>query len=910
MAWAFKGIMDAVQEKLSGLIVDRFDRLRGVPNDIAFLNDELTETRTRLNSLEDTDLEDPGVKGWSDKAREMVYDIEDLIDDFMSKQESAAANDGFLNKIFHILTTFRAHHEAASEIDELRPRLQVIHERPRQRPRTEYSFSPSTTIDPRVSALFNEADSLVGIDDPKEEIINQVDDPSRRLKVLSIVGYGGSGKTTLANAVYRQIGGQFDCKAFVSVSQKPTMTTVLNGLLSKLKDNKSPRDTCTVVELIEKLRACLDNKRYLIVVDDLWSVPEWNIISCAFPQNNRRSRIIITTRDECVARACSNRYGRFIYTMTSLSDQHSRKLFFNRIFGSEDCPRDFEDVSDEILNKCSGLPLAIITIASILACERSSRSQRIKWEFIKTSLAAQLPTNNPTLEGMMYILNLSYKSLPHDLRQCFLYLGIYPEDRRIYKTDLVTQWVVEGFVRQDMAESYFNELVNRSMIQPVYDEPVYYEEGYTGEVRGCTVHDMMLDLILRRCEEDNFISLFHDGREVAGSPRRLSLLRILTVDSHEHRCRTSIVLPDKIGMLRHLEGLKLPWNSNCNIPSDVGDLPCLSHLSMPFSSSALPEGIGKGKSLRTINGFCLLESSSQSIEGLGQHTNMEELRIGAKGRYPKTDRWMTALSSSVVKLVNLKVLVITRHNVNFCADAMSSCTPSLKLEELHLYGWTFSGVPMWMRGLRNLRELWLGVMQLKQEDVDMMGTGLKSLVDLNLRIPGVSAERIVISGSTGFSVLKSLQLDWDGISSLVFEAGAMPELQELLLQFTPQPQERDVAIPAGLQHLSSLKAIYPSTVGPESQETERMIERVFERERAASGLPIPIDICVGHARSERFNGDESTKGIQDRNSRAEEIRPGIAPSEMLREAKIVWGDQKHNVSDLSISTSATSVSLC
>ncbi|CAO2200285.1 unnamed protein product [Urochloa humidicola] len=928
--------MDAVLDKLSGSIVDRFSNLMDVPNDITFLKDELSGMRTLLNDMKDTDLEDPVVKGWSDLAREMVYDIEDFVYDFMNKQESADAKAGFLNKISHSLKTFRAHNENVSEISELKARLRVIHEQRLKRPRTEYSFSPSKAIHSRIAAFFNEVDSLVGIDGPKEEIIYQVDDPSQGLKVLSIVGSGGSGKTTLANAVYRRTGG-FDCEAFVSVSQKPTMTTVLNSLLSKLTGITSPPDTWMVDELIEKLREYLDRKRYLIIVDDLWDVLEWNIIRSAFPQNNMRSRVIITTRDEGVARACSNDYGRFMYRMKSLSVQDSRKLFFNRIIGPKDCPRDFEG-ADEILKKCSGLPLAIITIASILACESSRRNQRIKWEFIKTSLAAQLPTNDSTLEDMMDILDLSYKSLPNDLKQCFLYLGIYPEDSMIDKEDLIRQWVVEGFVRQDMAERYFNELVNRSVIQPEYDEP---ECDVEGEVIGCKVHDMMLDLILRRCAEDNFITLFHDGREVAESSRytnirrlsvywrrledcripitlssRLSHLRCLTMFGTSECIppwsefkflrvlyieisrpgirlvltdiselfllrslkvflngyyQTSIVLPDKIRTLRYLEGLELPLNSNYNIPSDVGDLPCLSHLYVPSSSSALPEGIGKAKSLRTIRGFCLLESSSQSIEGLGQHTNMEELRIGAKGRYPKTESWMTALSSSLGKLGNLRELVVSCHDVNFCADAMSSCTPSRKLEGVNLYHWTFSRVPQWMGGLRNLSELLLGVMQIQQEDVDMMGTGLKSLVYLSLRIPGVTAARIVISGSTGFSVLKSLSLDWDGISSLAFEAGAMPKLETLSLVFTPQSQERDVAIPAGLQHLSSLYAIYPYIVGPESHEAQGMIdmiERVFES--ALSHLPCPPDVWMSH--------EESKRWIEVREDGQEIQVPRITPS--------------------------------
>jgi hypothetical protein len=98
----------------------------------------------------------------------------------------------------------------------------------------------------------------------------------------------------------------------------------------------------------------------------------------------------------------------------------------------------------------------------------------------------------------------------------FLYLGIYPEDYIIDKNDLIRQWIAEGFVIHylhgqdlvDVAKSYFNELINKSLIQPVRTEH--------GEVLSCRVHDIMLDLILSKCKEDNFISIAYKLEEMTG----------------------------------------------------------------------------------------------------------------------------------------------------------------------------------------------------------------------------------------------------------------------------------------------------------------------------------------------------------------------------------------------------------
>jgi hypothetical protein len=209
--------------------------------------------------------------------------------------------------------------------------------------------------------------------------------------------------------------------------------------------------------------------------------------------------------------------------MKALSEPDSRKLFLSRIFGSEaECPPQFTEVSCKILKKCGGLPLAIMTIASTIACG-STRQTMEQWEHIHGSLAAQFATN-PTMETMIHILDLSYKNLPRHLKACFLHLGIYPEDHCIRMNTVVRQWVAEGFVCDihgqdvwDVAKSYFNELVNRSIIQPV---------SFVGDdVYSCRVHDMMLELITRRCREENFVTVLHDPQALAGMQgkvRRLS----------------------------------------------------------------------------------------------------------------------------------------------------------------------------------------------------------------------------------------------------------------------------------------------------------------------------------------------------------------------------------------------------
>ena len=173
----------------------------------------------------------------------------------------------------------------------------------------------------------------------------------------------------------------------------------------------------------------------MVIIDDLWDVSAWSIIKCAFPENNLGSRLIVTTRIKTVAGACCFGHHERILEMKPLSEEESRKLFFGRISGSEEaCSGQLRDVSVQILKKCGGLPLAIISISGLLASESSN--QKEKWKYVLNSLGSVSGTNL-TLEAMRQILNLSYKNLPHHLKTCFLYLGMFQEDSSINKLELV-----------------------------------------------------------------------------------------------------------------------------------------------------------------------------------------------------------------------------------------------------------------------------------------------------------------------------------------------------------------------------------------------------------------------------------------------------------------------------------------
>ncbi|VAH23850.1 unnamed protein product [Triticum turgidum subsp. durum] len=716
------GVMNPLIGKLTTLMGDEYKKYKGVRKQASFLEKELSAMNAALQKLELIDEIDPTVKDWRDHVREMSYDMENCIDDFMRQSRADDAKAGFIEKTARRIKELRERLRIADRMEYLKT-LAIEANARRQRYNIDDWKPTSSTVavDPRLRAVYQEADTPVGIDGPREEVATILMDAQKKLKVASIVGFGGLGKTTLAKQVYDKIGSLFDCKAFFSISQRPDMTELLNNFQLKLgmRDPDTSR-TREVDDIIEELRQHLKEKRYLIVVDDVWDQPTWNTIKCAFPEDINGSRVVVTTRVEDVAAAACQNDGEGIYKMEPLSEQNSRMLLLNRVFGSKhDCPPHLKEVMAEILKKCHGLPLAIITIASLLANKETSRKS---WESIRDSLGTQLAINL-TLEEMKSILNLSYMHLPAHLRACFLYFGMYPEDRDILRDDLVRQWIAEGLVSnlhghdlEDVGRSYFNELINRSMIQP--------GRIYREEVVSCRVHDMMLDLILSKCDEDNFISVAYNYNDMARlhgnkyKVRRLSVssvagrgatyaptidiclsqvrsftlfwtrlpslllfkyLRVLRIEEHSQgqettldltaigqlfllrylyvTVRCSVQLPAELQGLVYLETLDIPSARLKSIPSDIAQLSRLSYLDIRMEKF-MSECIGNMKSLRSlvIKSVELSMKEVNSVKvimGLGELTNLRTLRIGVNG-WKKAEH--DAFAGSLAKLHNLKSL--------------------------------------------------------------------------------------------------------------------------------------------------------------------------------------------------------------------------------------------------------------
>ncbi|KAI5001786.1 hypothetical protein ZWY2020_026436 [Hordeum vulgare] len=283
MVSASTGVMNSLLGKLTTLMGEEFAKLKNLRKEVKHIIDELSSMKGALESLADLDELDIQTTRWRDEVREMSYDIEDIIDDFMCKVGEKNKKSGFVQDTIQRLKTSRARHRIASQIEDIKKLVRETSER-RERYKLDVPKLRNVAIDQRVVALYENAAKLVGIEGPTKELFSWLIDKEKKLKVVSIVGFGGLGKTTLANEVYRKLKGGFNCGAFVPVSQKPNIPKLLHSLLTQLGCGQ-PFHDCELNVLLDQLRENLEEKSYLVVIDDLWDVSAWNIIKCAFPEN-------------------------------------------------------------------------------------------------------------------------------------------------------------------------------------------------------------------------------------------------------------------------------------------------------------------------------------------------------------------------------------------------------------------------------------------------------------------------------------------------------------------------------------------------------------------------------------------------------------------------------------------------
>ncbi|XP_019164493.1 PREDICTED: putative late blight resistance protein homolog R1B-17 isoform X2 [Ipomoea nil] len=349
---------------------------------------------------------------------------------------------------------------------------------------------------------------MVGCNEEFKMIMDQLTRQSaKQLQVVSIVGMGGIGKTTLARNVYEDssITSHFDKRAWVAISQEYDVEQILQCLIDCV--NAESNDVLHERRndnLTESLRKHLMGQRYFIVMDDVWSSTAWDSVQRCFPDDNNGSRILLTSRLREVAEYASS--GNSTINMPFLDANKSWNLFCN-VLGQTEFLSVFEQIGRDIVKKCNGLPLAITLVASLLSKTEAAVE---KWNNVAENVGRYvIGDSNDTCSRILY---LSYNQLPHHLKACFLYFGVFPEDYEIHVKKLVRLWAAEGFLR---AEDHRNmEEVAMECLQDLVDRSLVFvnKQSYNGKMKTIRIHDMLRDLCLREARHENLLNVVGDEK--------------------------------------------------------------------------------------------------------------------------------------------------------------------------------------------------------------------------------------------------------------------------------------------------------------------------------------------------------------------------------------------------------------
>uniref|UniRef100_J3NCN3 Thioredoxin domain-containing protein n=1 Tax=Oryza brachyantha TaxID=4533 RepID=J3NCN3_ORYBR len=734
---------------------------------------------------------------WAKEVRELSYDVDDFVDKLTTQLR--CGGDG--SRSSAAAAAWSPGFEIAGRDSLMKSLVQWL---PRGWKRTPGRRFLSLTL-----GMDNMHVQIAGRDSLMKSLVQWLagdDKATPALKVGSILGPGGVGKTTVATEVYRLHGRRLECRAFVRTSRKPDVAKILADMLSQLRPQHQHQcsDVWEVDQLVETIRAHLQDKKcqrllkynlpliskYFIIIEDLWASSTWDIISRGLPENNCCSRILMTTEIKSVALACSGYNSEHIFEIDPLKDDVPRELFFSRVVGEgNEFPGQHAEVSYDIIKKCGGLPLAITITARHFKSQLLDSLQQ--WDHIQNSLTTANLKKNPTLQGMRQVLNLIYNKLPNCLKACMLYLSIYREDYIIRKDDLVKQWMAEGFIdsteNEDMEEvggNYFDELVSRGLIQPV-------DINCKNEVLSCVVHHMVLNFIRCKSIEENFcITLEHSqtAARYADKVRRLSLhfgsaqvdattlltgLRLSQVRSMAFFGQVKCV--PSIAEYRLLRVLNLQFwahqeKTSCDLTS-ISELLQLRYLKI-ITGAAVPADTGR----RRKNSCCLV---------------LDARTAAASFETVQTER-----------LLHLRLVL---------------------LERLPDSRYVFTSIPSWIGKLDRLRVLNIAVMQISQDDLDTL-RGLPALSALSLRVQTAPAQRIVVANE-GFWALSYFMFACTA-PCMAFVEGAMPRLERFSVRFNADEFKQYGPAEPGFEHLASLQEISARIEGPDADADQSDKEEV------------------------------------------------------------------------------------
>ncbi|KAM0907721.1 hypothetical protein ACQ4PT_015937 [Festuca glaucescens] len=679
--WFLSPIIREMQDTALAYIRGQFSWKKDQEKDLERLDTTLTEILTIVDVIEKREIKDGNQRRLLSKLKDAIYSAVDVLDSFQymvleSKVDSQSVvscvtssciylgkrsmgTDSFRRKLADILEKLA---EVKTTADTLLKVVSFDNATAKLLPVTRLRVTSPLKENHHIYGRRDELDKLrnmlFGISDgsaPGPSNAPVVPSDSSITNVISIVGVGGVGKTSLAQLAFRdeQIRMNFGLRMWVSVSDTNDEIRLARDILESLTDENY--HTVTEFDKLQNaLHEKINGKKFLLILDDVWYDEDrttwenkllWSKVLSCLNTGLEGSKILATTRAD---KTCSILDARTPpLRLGGLDGDDYWLLFRNCAFG-EKYPGQFPELKEIGVHICcrlNGLPLAAKIIGRLLNADLDV----CHW---KKVLESDLS------DDVMKVLRLSYQHLPVQLKICFSFCSLFPKDWRFDPGRLTEMWIAQGFVQredpydtdsniEDVAKGYFDELVQRSF----FERSPFGHQNYV-------MHDLINDLA-RNVSKDEYVRVENDKqqKEIPPNIRHLSISANLFGSMKK----------TELGNLRTL----IVWKKTS---------PCLK-LSLP------DDVFNKSKSIRVLDlSGCCLDRLPRSVQVL------KRLRYFAF-RVPEKP-WKIPL----IRLYHLEVLVTNGHS---CRESECVILPAAKMKTnllklrkaflYNVYGATISG---------------------------------------------------------------------------------------------------------------------------------------------------------------------------------------------------------------------------
>ncbi|XP_050386342.1 putative disease resistance RPP13-like protein 1 [Argentina anserina] len=604
-----------------------FARQKGIGRKLERWSETLSAIRAVLYDAEEKQLLSMSVKDWLDDLKDLTYDVEDILDRFSTDMLRCKANmeqnQAATSKVLCFFTKVKVNFNMNSEMEKISERLEEISRRKNMLGLNNSGAGSSVASHRRISSCLLDG-PVVGRYEDKRKILELLarDEPTTvNFHVVAIVGMPGVGKTTLAKLVFKDNDialEQFDLKVWVSVSDDFDLVRVTKAILESVTSVYCDFKEFNKVQ--DNLSKELASKKFLIVLDDVWNTCEhdqWTTLQSPFHVGAPGSKIIVTTRDEKVARMTRPIE---IHYLKYMSDDDCWEVFQQHAFlnGNSERPPSFDLFRQSIVRKCGGLPLAARTLGGLLGCEDID-----EWKEILNNRLWSLSDKS----HIHQVLKLSYHYLPSCLKRCFAYCSILPNDYEFGEKQLILLWMAEGLLQQqqehqtleELGTHYFGQLLSRSLFQKSSrNSSLYVMHHLVGDMARWAAGEICLrleDKVDGRCSpktrHSSYVPSQYDGVykfEAFSEAKRLRTFLPLRLSEDFCNYVTCKVTLDLLPKLEYLRVLSLNGYQITELPNSIGHLKHLRYLDLSYTLlMSLPESISTLCNLQTL----ILESCSR-----------------------------------------------------------------------------------------------------------------------------------------------------------------------------------------------------------------------------------------------------------------------------------------------------------